>query len=53
MWLLNTLFLAKAGGGFHPGQPIWIGSPGAQHVADFNRDGKPDLLNGLRILLQK
>src|SRR5262249_30751814 len=49
----NTLYLAKASGGFHPGQRIWAGGEGAQHVADFNRDGKPDLLNGLSILLQK
>jgi len=48
-----TLHLAKPGGGFHPGQSIWIGAEGVQHVADFNRDGKPDLLNGLSILLQK
>jgi hypothetical protein len=49
----NSLYLAKPGGGFHPGQPIWIGTQGVQHVADFNGDGKPDLLNGLSILLQK
>jgi subtilisin family serine protease len=49
----NTIFLAKPGGGFHPAQGIYIGTAGAQGVADFNRDGKPDLLNGLSILLQK
>jgi hypothetical protein len=49
----NTLFLAKPGGGHHPAQTIWIGAAGAQAVADFNRDGKADLLNGLSILLQK
>ena len=46
------LYLGKPGG-FHPKQPIWIGGLGVQDVADFNRDGKPDLLNGLSILLQK
>jgi hypothetical protein len=49
----NTLFVAKPGGGFHPGQPIWIGPQGVRQVADFNRDGKVDLLNGLSILLQQ
>ena len=49
----NTLYLAKPGGGFHPAQEIYIGSGGAQGVADFNRDGKPDLFNGLSVLLQR
>jgi len=49
----NTLYLAKPGGGFHPAQGIYAGTGGAQGVADFNRDGKADLLNGLSILLQK
>src|SRR5262249_43813226 len=49
----NTHYVAKAGGGLQPGQRIWVGDEGARHVADFNRDGKPDLLNGLSILLQK
>jgi hypothetical protein len=49
----NTIYLAKPGGGFHPGQSIYAGQGGVQAVADFNRDGKADLLNGLSILLQK
>ena len=49
----NTLFVADPNGGFYPGQSIWIGAQGVQGVADFNRDGKPDLLNGLSILLQE
>ncbi|MBK7998279.1 MAG: VCBS repeat-containing protein [Verrucomicrobia bacterium] len=49
----NTIYLAKPGGGFHPAQPIYIGAAGAQGVADFNGDGKPDLLNGLSVLLQR
>ncbi len=49
----NTLYVADPNGGFHPGQSIWIGSQGVQGVADFNRDGQPDLLNGLSILLQE
>jgi hypothetical protein len=50
---LNSLFLAKPGGGFHPGQRIWIGTAGIEHVADFNLDGKADLMSGLSILLQE
>jgi hypothetical protein len=49
----NTVYLAKPGGGFHPAQEIYIGSGGAQGVADLNRDGKPDLFNGLSVLLQR
>jgi hypothetical protein len=50
----NTLYLAKPGGSsFYPGQPVWISTAGIEHVADFNRDGKPDLMSGLSILLQK
>jgi hypothetical protein len=49
----STLYLAKPGGGFHPGQDVYLGTGGIRAVADFNRDGKPDLLNGLSILLQK
>jgi hypothetical protein len=49
----NTLFLAKQGGGFHPSQAIWNGLGGVEHVADFNRDGKQDLLRGLSVLLQE
>jgi len=49
----NTLHLAKPGGGFHPAQEIYIGSGGVQGVADLDRDGKPDLFNGLSVLLQK
>ena len=49
----SDLYLAKAGGGFHPAQRIYVGAGGIRDVADFNRDGKPDLLNGLNILLQK
>jgi hypothetical protein len=49
----NTIFLARPGGGFHPAQSIYVALSGIQGVADFNRDGKADLLNGLSILLQK
>ncbi len=49
----NTIYLARQSGGYHPAQPIWIGIAGAQGVADFNRDGKMDLFNGLSVLLQK
>ena len=49
----NTLFLANPDGGFQPAQSIWIGAQGVQEVADFNGDGKLDLLNGLSILLQE
>jgi len=49
----GSVCLAKPGGGFYPAQNIWIGGAGAQGVADFNRDGKADLLSGLSILLQK
>jgi len=49
----NTLFLANSGGEFHPAQSVYIGTGGVQAVADFNHDGKADLLNGLSILLQK
>jgi hypothetical protein len=49
----NKLFLANPDGGFYPAQNIWIGVQGVQAVADFNRDGKADLLNGLSILLQQ
>ena len=48
----NTLFLADPEGGFQPAQSVWIGLEGVQAVADFNRDGRADLLNGLSILLQ-
>jgi hypothetical protein len=34
-------------------QSIYLGPNGVQTVADFNRDGKADLLNGLSILLQR
>ena len=50
---LNSLFLAKPSDGFHPGQRIWIGAAGVEHVADFNLDGKADLMSGLSILLQE
>jgi hypothetical protein len=49
----NTLFLANPDGGFQAAQSIWIGTQGVQEVADFNGDGKVDLLNGLSILLQE
>jgi hypothetical protein len=49
----DTLYLAKPAGGFYPGQPIWIGTQGVQEVEDFNRDGQPDLMSGLSILLQE
>jgi hypothetical protein len=49
----SNLYLARAGGGFHPAQRVYVGAGGIRDVADFNRDGKADLLNGLNILLQK
>jgi hypothetical protein len=49
----NTLYLGNPAGGFYPAQPIWIGSTGVEHVADFNGDGRVDLLSGLSILLQQ
>jgi hypothetical protein len=52
----ETFHLGAAGGGFHPGQAIWMGVGNFQNevnVADFNRDGKMDLMTGLSVLLQK
>jgi hypothetical protein len=49
----NEIYLARPEGGFHPAQLIYIGAAGPQAAADFNRDGKMDLLSGLSVLLQK
>jgi len=49
-------YLGAPGGGFYPGQAIWMGAGSFQNevnVADFNRDGKMDLTIGLNVLLQK